>query len=103
MSPARRPNVPNDPLLRLLPSELPRSFTMLPAKEQAWRGRVFLMVWAIGGTEAFSWANALNDDPVHVADLQETVRLTPDERIRFEVAARQAEDRRAERLGVRQV
>lgn len=99
MSPAPRANFPNDPLLRLLPSELPRLFTLLPAKDQSWRGRVFLMTWAVGGTEAFSWDIALHDEPVHNEELQATVKGTDDERIRQEVMARRHEDRVLARTG----
>lgn len=97
MSPAS--NFPTDPLLRLLPSDPPASFMALPLPEQAWRGRVFLMTWAMGGEVAFSWAIAMRDEPVHNADLIDLVATVPDERIRDEVAARKAEDRVLARAG----
>ena len=93
VSPAPNPDVPSDPILQLLPSEPPWSFLGLPPAEQAWRGRVFLMTWAMGGTAVFSWSVALNDEPLHNSELITLVANTPDERIRSEVERRRAEDR----------
>ena len=93
VSPAPNPDVPSDPLLQLLPSEPPWSFLDLSREEQAWRGRVFLMTWSMGGTTVFSWSVALNDTPLHNAELIALVANTPDERIRSEVERRRAEDR----------
>ena len=93
VSPAPNPDVPSDPLLQLLPSEPPWSFLDLPPAEQAWRGRVFLMTWSMGGTTVFSWSVALNDEPLHNAELIALEVNTPDERIRSEVERRRAEDR----------
>jgi hypothetical protein len=48
-----------DPLLALLPDEIPSGFLALPPDEQAWRGRYFLMVWAADFPEHFAWAAAM--------------------------------------------
>ncbi len=92
MRPAPNPDVPSDPLLQLLPSEPPWSFLDLPPAERAWRGRFSLMTWSMGGTTVFSWSMALNDTPIHNAEVIAIVANTPDERIRYEVERRRAED-----------
>ena len=51
------------------------------------------MTWSMGGTTVFSWSVALNDTPIHNAELIALVAKTPDERIRSEVERRRAEDR----------
>ena len=51
------------PLARLLPPELPRAFRALPAREREWRGRLFLMIWAVYRHEAYAWSAALADEP----------------------------------------
>ncbi len=100
MSPRPAPNFPNDPLLRLLPSERPPSFDEADEKTQGWRGRVFLMTWALGGSVAISWDMAMRDEPVHNAELQDTVRRSDDEVIRQAVSARRLADRAASRIGL---
>ena len=52
-----------DPMLALLPPEVPWAFQMLPREEQQWRARVFLAVWINTGGMAFAWAQALRNDP----------------------------------------
>jgi hypothetical protein len=52
-----------DPILALLPPEVPWGFQLLPREEQQWRARVFLAVWINTGGMMFAWANALRNDP----------------------------------------
>jgi len=48
-----------DPMLALLPLEVPWAFQMLPREEQQWRARVFFAVWITTGGLMFAWAQAL--------------------------------------------
>jgi hypothetical protein len=52
-------NLFTNPLLALLPDEIPSAFLALPPEEEAWRGRYFLMVWAADFPEHFAWAAAM--------------------------------------------
>lgn len=58
----------DDPMLALLPPEVPWAFQHLPREEQQWRARVFLSVWVTTGSTVFAWAQALrkNDDDEQV-------------------------------------
>ena len=49
----------DDPMLALLPPEVPWAFQRLPREEQQWRARVFLAVWINTGGLMFAWAQAL--------------------------------------------
>ena len=51
-----------DPILALLPPEVPWGFQMLPREEQQWRARVFLAVWINTGGMMFAWAEALRNE-----------------------------------------
>jgi hypothetical protein len=51
-----------DPMLALLPLEVPWAFQMLPREEQQWRARVFFAVWINTGGLMFAWAQALRND-----------------------------------------
>jgi hypothetical protein len=51
-----------DPMLALLPPEVPWAFQRLPREEQQWRARVFLAVWINTGGLMFAWAQALRND-----------------------------------------
>lgn len=68
---------PSQDVLRLLPEERPAAYTNLPPDEQAWRGRYFLMVYAMDASEEFAWANALNDREGDAAN-KALVERTPD-------------------------
>ena len=68
-----------DPMLALLPPELPMVFQALPREEQAWRGRTFLMSYLMMDNVVFSWAFALNNEPTHVAECKAIVAETRDE------------------------
>jgi len=69
----------DDPMLALLPPEPPWVFQSLPREEQAWRGRLFLISYVMTDHAAFSWAFALNNEPVHVAEGKQVVAGTTDE------------------------
>jgi hypothetical protein len=58
----------DDPMLALLPPEVPWAFQRLPREEQPWRARVFLAVWINTGGMMFAWAQALRtyDDEADV-------------------------------------
>jgi hypothetical protein len=60
-------------ILRLLPSELPMTFQQLTPAEQAWRARVFLMVWILYGHEAYSWSMALAFDEAYEAETRKAL------------------------------
>jgi hypothetical protein len=75
-------------ILRLLPTDLPPAYLILSDEEKAWRGRAFLMTWALGGSVAMAWVTALHDDPEHVADLKGLAAEADDNVIRDAVAAR---------------
>ncbi len=70
-----------DPMLALLPAELPYSFQSLPREEQAWRGRAFLIAFVMTDNEAFSWSLALTRDPVAAENNKMDVEHTGDEAI----------------------
>ena len=57
-----------DPMLALLPPEVPWAFQRLSREEQQWRPRVFLAVWINTGSAIFAWAMALRkaDDDADV-------------------------------------
>jgi hypothetical protein len=53
----------DDPMLALLPLEVPWAFQRLPREEQQWRARVFFAVWINTGGMMFAWAEALRREP----------------------------------------
>lgn len=69
-----------DPLT-LLPEERPFTFERLDDAEKAWRGRYFLMAYAMGASEEYAWWNALHDDPAHVAEARAIVATVDDAEI----------------------
>jgi hypothetical protein len=83
-----------DPM-RLLPDPegQPPAFLRLSPEEQQWRGRYYLMVWTMGGSAEFAWANALDSDPEAVAEIRKIVATTSDALIVANVRARQQEER----------
>jgi len=52
----------DDPMLALLPPEVPWAFQRLPREEQQWRARVFFAVWINTGGLMFAWAQALRNE-----------------------------------------
>lgn len=68
-----------DPMLALLPPEVPLAFQRLPRDEQAWRGRAFLIAFVMTDNAAFSWSLALTRDPVAAANNKQDVDNTRDE------------------------
>lgn len=78
----------SDPLLRLLPSEPPASFTNMPDDEQRWRGKAFLALWGMGAPEHFCWGIALQTIDPDQAGFRADIEAIPDDMIRQEVIAR---------------
>lgn len=76
-----------DPVLRMLPPEPPTTFLRLSPREQAWRGRLFLMTWIVSGDQPFSWSAALADDEPHNSESRALVASVPDERLLAELQA----------------
>lgn len=77
-----------DPLADLLPAHHPTELDTLPEAARRLRFRLFLATWAVGAPEDLSWATALNDDPVHVAESIATLRGISDDALRAAVADR---------------
>jgi hypothetical protein len=75
-------------MLDLLPPEHPYGFDRLPFDEQQWRGRVFLMTYTFSGSVAFSWWQAMRDDPDDPgnAKVKAFVATVDDDEIDFRVA-----------------
>jgi len=69
----------DDPMLALLPAEVPLAFQRLLREEQAWRGRAFLIAFVMTDSEAFSWNLALTRDPVAAENNRLDVLHTRDE------------------------
>jgi hypothetical protein len=64
----------DDSILLLIDQDrAPRSFLRASAKEQAWRGRMYLATWVLTHHEAYAWAIALAND-----DAGESERLIAD-------------------------
>jgi hypothetical protein len=82
----------DDPLLRLLPDEVPLAYRSLPPPERAWRGRYFLMAWSLGLPEHMAWCTALADDPEHTERARKLVAEADDARIANAVLARSVEE-----------
>lgn len=80
----------SDPMVRLLPEEVPDRFYLLPPEEQKWRARAFLMVWATGSTVAHAWWYSLLNKPEQVAEMKAIQAEIPDldNRILLSIAAR---------------
>lgn len=77
----------DDPLLDdELPYEVLASFVRLERTEQHWRGRLYLMTWALGASEPYAWFVALGPD--RDGETEAWVRSVPDERIREAVELR---------------
>jgi hypothetical protein len=90
------PRFPNDPVLRLLPSELPGFFLSLPPEEQAWRGRYFLMCWGADLPEAYSWMHAMQQ--TDAASVKELVESIEDQDIADQVQMRIEHDQLLEEM-----
>ncbi|MDP9270150.1 MAG: hypothetical protein M3P14_04125 [Chloroflexota bacterium] len=70
-----------DHVLALLPDDedLPRAFGLLPAEEQAWRGRLFLIYWLLHRNEGYAWSIALS--PGVPEDARQAVSEVGDQQI----------------------
>ena len=81
-----------DPVLHLLPAELPDSFLALPAEEQAWRGRFFLIASSVtfGADDAMLWFQTLMTWPQEIAWMKAAVAAVPDAEIPKMVEGRRA-------------
>ena len=77
-----------DPLDDLLPVDRPAEFGLLPDEERHWRLRLFLATHAMGVPDDLSWATALHDDPVHVAESIAIFADISDEAIRAAIVER---------------
>lgn len=86
----------DDPILDLLPLDVPDSYLTLPPDEQAWRGRFFLLLWSAGYDDWLAWIQAISNDPAVRAIYDEAVAnlasrgLTIDEEIPKMLAGRRA-------------
>jgi hypothetical protein len=93
-----QPEVPSvrtsneDPVLHLLPAELPDAFLALPAEEQAWRGRFFLIASSVtfGADDAMLWFQTLLTWPQEIAWMKAAVAAVPDSEIPKMVEGRRA-------------
>ncbi|HEY8870007.1 MAG TPA: hypothetical protein VIM30_11555 [Candidatus Limnocylindrales bacterium] len=81
-----------DPVLHLLPAELPDAFLALPAEEQAWRGRFFLIASSVtfGADDAMLWFQTLLTWPQEIAWMKAAVAAVPDSEIPKMVEGRRA-------------
>jgi hypothetical protein len=81
-----------DPVLHLLPAELPDAFLALPAEEQAWRGRFFLIASSVtfGADDAMLWFQTLLTWPQEIAWMKAAVAAVPDAEIPKMVEGRRA-------------
>jgi hypothetical protein len=77
-----------DPLNDLLPIDHPALFDRLPGDERRWRLRLYLACWGMGCPDGLSWAMALEDGAVHVAESVAILGGISDEAIRTAVANR---------------
>ena len=74
----------NDPVLWLLPDDVPAAFLRLSPDEQAWRGRMFLMTWILAGQHIqYAWWAAMNDDPLRPG-VEKAAVLQADDRLIIE-------------------
>ena len=60
-----------DPLLRLLPPDVPDGFVALPPAEQTLRGRYWLMMFGAGYEVDHAWWFVLQEDPEWTAIMKE--------------------------------
>jgi hypothetical protein len=75
-------------MIALLPEEHLFGFDRLPFEEQKWRARVFLMIYTNTGGIAFSWWQAMREDPEDPDDakVKALVATVDDREIAFRVA-----------------
>lgn len=81
-----------DPVLRLLPEEVPDAFRKLPYDEQRIRGRWFLMVWTMYRDIPYSWFHALATEAEHTKSMHETIKTVDDGLILAAVRAANADE-----------
>jgi hypothetical protein len=77
-----------DPLIDLLPIDHPALFDRLPRDERRWRLRLYLACWGMGCPDGLSWAMALEDGVVHVAESLAILAGISDDAIRSSVLNR---------------
>ena len=82
----------DDPVLRLLPEEIPSAFFQFSTEEQAVRGRYFLMTWVVIRDIAYAWWVALGYDPAFYKVMKETVDGTLDDNVILAVGEAVAQD-----------
>jgi hypothetical protein len=80
-----------DPWLAALAARGALPYQALPVREQACRGRNFLMVVTMGTSPAFAWANALSPQGADAQEVRSLVATTSDGRIIDELRAEDVE------------
>ena len=65
----------------------PQFYERLPPGERDWRGRIVLLLWALGYPLATAWTLGLADDPEQVEFYRQTVAALDDERLRADLIA----------------
>ena len=71
----------SDPILALLPEDVPFSFHAMPPEEQAWRGRYFLVAWSAGYETNHAWWLAMLDLPEFIEGAKDTLSRVVDTEI----------------------
>ena len=77
-----------DAVLELLPVDRPRAFDRLPEDEQAWRGRLWLIMFGAGYQPDHAWWFVLYDEPDWVRDMKALVAEVPDDHYALMVQGR---------------
>jgi hypothetical protein len=78
-----------DPVLRLLPIDLPNAFSRLSADEQAWRGRLWLTLFGAGYEPNHAWWFAMSDES-DIGEMKATVAQVSDDDFTLMVQGRLA-------------
>lgn len=77
-----------DPVLRLLPPDVPDGFVALPFAEQQFRGRYWLIMYGAGYESDHAWWTVLNEDPDWTATMHEQLSRVTDADIPLMVKGR---------------
>jgi hypothetical protein len=82
-----------DPILKttLDVDAIPAAFLALPDDEQMWRGRLFLAVYWMSHSMAYSWSAALTNTEPYLSDWRAIILDAPDELLVTRFRAAQAE------------
>lgn len=87
-----------DPILRLLPDEIPRVFAGLDPVDQGRRGRLWLVLWSAGYPEWVAWTYALAVGTEAEELMDDTLSRAPDTEIPKLVEGRRIWDEASTRL-----